>query len=127
MRPPTLPNSASTVRRLDPPHLDRLAHEPCERRFRGPIRPRGEVAHPAVGRVAGDERLGEEHELRAGRGGVRRERVDALDRSLSVEDRRLGPDARDSDGAAHGQACDPGVMSALSRSSPAGGHSAFES
>ena len=82
-------------------HLNRLAHQARERRPGGGVGPGRQEAHPAVRRVAGDEGLGEEHELGAGRGRLSRERVEALERPVAIEDRRLGLDARDGDGAPH--------------------------
>ena len=107
-------------------HLDRLAHEARERRPGGGVGPGGQEPHPAVRRVAGDERLGEEDELGPGRRRLRGERVEALERPVPVEDRGLGLHARDGDGAPHvREACE--LMTADNRSRLADGHCVFVS
>jgi hypothetical protein len=82
-------------------HLDRFAHQARERRAGGGVGAGRQEAHPAVRRIAGDKRFGEEHELGPRRGRLSRERVEALERPVPIEDCRLGLDARDGDGAPH--------------------------
>ena len=76
-------------------YLDGLTGEERERGLRLRIRPAGERLRPHRRRIGGDERLGEDDELRALRGGLGGSLGEPLDRGGTVEDDRLDLDACD--------------------------------